>query len=464
MKKNTRTISGVTPIAVMSKPSGCPGNCVYCPKFEDVPRSYTPHSPAVMRAATRGYDAAEQVKLRLRILQDMGHPTDKVELIVMGGTFLSTPIDYQNEFIKACFDALNGTAAESLNSAQQINESASYRAVGLCIETRPDVCGREEIERMVSWGVTRVELGVQTIDDSIYQTIRRGHNIEAVVESTKMLRQAGLKVHYHWMPGLPGSTPEHDLAMTEELFKNPKFRPDGLKIYPTMVVEGTELEDWYRDGKYKPYSNADMTNLLARIKSTVPPYVRISRVLRDIPAEYITGGLKNSLRDNVQEQLKYAGLSCQCIRCREYGHRARRKLDIGKPFLKRREYEASGGTEIFLSFEDDYGTLFGLLRLRMQHGGPKVLSNGENKLALIRELHVFGSELLIGTQGDENSVQHKGLGRGLLKEAERIVFREYHLSRVGVLSGVGARAYYRSLGFKMVSGYMVKELTGRILN
>ncbi|MEL7562148.1 tRNA uridine(34) 5-carboxymethylaminomethyl modification radical SAM/GNAT enzyme Elp3 [Dehalogenimonas sp. 4OHTPN] len=456
MKKLTRTISGVTPVAVMSRPAPCPGQCVYCPDFKNTPRSYTPHSPAVIRAATCGYDAAEQVKLRLHILSKMEHPTDKIELIVMGGTFLATPAGYQESFIKDCFDALNSTISETLEQAQQINETASHRAVGLCIETRPDICGEEEIARMVGWGVTRVELGVQTLDDDVYRIVNRGHTAADVASATARLRRSGLKVHYHWMPGLPGSTPGNDLALTRELFDNPAYRPDGLKIYPTMVVDNTELQRWHLDGRYTPYPDEVMTDLIAEMKRLVPPYVRISRVLRDIPAEYITGGLKNSLRDGVQQRLSEQGASCLCIRCRELGHRQRRSLKSGLPSQRRLDYEASGGREIFLSFEDDNGTLYGLLRLRIQQGGP-ALFDGIGTSAMIRELHVYGQELEIGKR-DYASAQHRGFGRELVREAERIARDEFNSPVIIVLSGVGARAYYRDQGYGLESGYMVKLL------
>ncbi|KTB48577.1 elongator complex protein 3 [Dehalogenimonas alkenigignens] len=456
MKKLTRTISGVTPVAVMSRPAPCPGRCIYCPDFENTPRSYTPHSPAVIRAAASGYDAVAQTATRLRILADMGHPTDKIELIIMGGTFLSTPLDYQDSFIKGCFDALNNTKSETLEEAQHCNETAFHRAVGLCIETRPDVCDVGEIARMIGWGVTRVELGVQTLDEEVFRIVNRGHSTVDVVKATARLRQAGLKVHYHWMPGLPGSKPENDLALTRELFENPDFRPDGLKIYPTMVVENTELQRWHAEGRYEPYPDEVMTGLIAEMKKLVPPYVRISRVLRDIPAEYITGGLKNSMRDTVQQRLEEQGTSCRCIRCRELGHRQRLVVKAGLPSLRRLDYEASGGQEVFLSFEDDSDTLYGLLRLRVQQGAPAMLAGGDGVFPLIRELHVYGPELSLGKR-DTASAQHRGYGRELVREAEKIARDEFGASSLAVLSGVGARRYYHDLGYILDSSYMVKR-------
>jgi elongator complex protein 3 len=377
----------------------------------------------------------------------MGHPTDKVELIVMGGTFLACPIDYQYQFIKDCLDGLNGEESADLGEAKQINQTARHRCVGLCIETRPDWCRQEEIARMLEFGTTRVELGVQTLDDEIYKLVRRGHRVEDVVRATALLRQNGFKVHYHWMPGLPGSTPEKDLKLSKMLFDDSRFRPDGLKLYPTMVVEGTELERWYQEGRYQPYDTTTLVNLMIGIKSIVPKYVRISRVLRDIPPRFIAAGCKDSLRGVIKQRMKQRGIECRCIRCREYGHRLRDGWEIGEPQMVRMDYEASGGREIFLSFEDGAETIFGLLRMRIQ----------ENS-ALIRELHVYGPEVPLSEQRDK-AVQHKGLGKALLREAERIAGDEFGAKRIVILSGIGAREYYQTeFGYHLDGDYMVKDL------
>jgi elongator complex protein 3 len=489
LKKATRTISGVTPVAVMTRPGPCPGHCVYCPTFAATPQSYTPESPAVLRARECGYDAARQVRVRLDGLADMGHPVDKVELIIMGGTFLATPLEYQYAFVKACYDALNGTESPSLEEAKRLNETAASRCVGLCIETRPDYCARPEIERMLEFGATRVEIGVQTLDDGIFRLVNRGHGVREVIDATRLLKQHGLKVHYHWMPGLPGSNPDRDLEMSRRLFDDHDFRPDGLKIYPTMVVSGTELENWYRDGRYQPYDDSTMLDLVADIKAVVPPYVRISRVLRDIPAKFIVGGLKVSLRGPVKARMQERGLSCRCIRCREYGHRRRAGLMGGAPSLHRLDYDASGGREVFLSFDDESGTMFGLLRLRVQSESilairasrddqpgaiPSPLERkGEDEsearqdrhremtswqpAAVVRELHVYGSEVPLRQQ-DDSSAQHRGLGRALLREAERIARHEFGVRQLVVLSGVGAREYYRESGYTVAGHYMLKPL------
>jgi len=277
----------------MAKPFPCPGKCVYCPTSAEAPKSYTAESPAVLRARKCGFDARKQVELRLATLGDMGHALDKVELIIMGGTFLAYPVEYQYQFVKHCYDALNGVPSSSLEEAKELNEVAGHRCVGLCVETRPDFCGEEEMRRMLDFGATRVELGVQTLDDDIHRLTKRGHGVSEVISATRILRDYGLKVHYHWMPGLPGSSPEHDLELSQKLFEDVQFRPDGLKLYPTLVVVGSELYGWYRENRYRPYSDAEMIDLLAHIKTLVPKYVRISRLMRDIPSRFIIAGSKD---------------------------------------------------------------------------------------------------------------------------------------------------------------------------
>jgi elongator complex protein 3 len=447
LKKMSRTISGVTPVAVMAKPFPCPGKCVYCPTSPEAPKSYTIESPAVLRARKCGFDAGKQVELRLKTLGDMEHPLDKIELIVMGGTFLAYPTEYQYQFIKDCYDSLNAATSTTLEEAKESNETAGHRCVGLCIETRPDFCGEEEIKRMLDFGTTRVEIGVQTLDDDIHRMTKRGHGVAEVVSATRLLRDYGFKVHYHWMPGLPGSTPQHDLEMSRRLFGEEHFRPDGLKLYPTLVVAGSELESWYRDNRYQPYDDAAMIDLLVSIKASIPRYVRVSRLMRDIPGKFIIAGCRDpALRENIKKHMNNLGIKCRCIRCREYGHRLQNGWMIGQPELSRLDYDASGGKEVLLSFEDENETLFGLLRLR-----------ASGNMALIRELHVFGAEVPLG-QSREQAAQHKGLGEKLLCEAERIARQEFHLSRLHVLSGVGARDYYRPFGYRLQGAYMVKKV------
>jgi len=447
VKKMSRTISGVTPVAVMAKPFVCPSKCVYCPTSPDAPKSYTIESPAVLRARKCNFEPAKQVQLRLHALAEMGHALDKVELIVMGGTFLAYPREYQYQFIKDCYDALNDLSSDSLEEAKKLNESALCRCVGLCIETRPDFCGQEEVARMLDFGTTRVELGVQALDDELHQITRRGHGVREIIEATRLLRDHGFKVYYHWMPGLPGSTPGHDLEMSRSLFDDGYFRPDGLKLYPTLVIKGSELENWYRDGRYQPYSDEEMTDLLIKIKKLVPKYVRIPRLMRDIPSKFITAGCKDlALRGTIKKRMNEQGTQCRCTRCREYGHRLRDGWAIGQPYLTRLDYETHGGREIFLSYEDDNETLFGLLRLRIT-----------SSMAFIRELHVFGPEVPLG-QRAEQTAQHHGLGERLLVEAEELAREEFHSEKICILSGVGARNYYRPFGYKLEGAYMAKRL------
>jgi elongator complex protein 3 len=452
-------MSGVTPIAVMAKPHPCPGECIYCPSAEGAPKSYTPESPAVLRATRCGFDPFEQVLLRVRSLRDMGHPVDKVELIVMGGTFLACPIDYQYWFVKRCYDALNGAEAEDLAGARTLNETAPLRCVGLCVETRPDWCGESEVARLLDFGATRVELGVQTLDDGIHALTKRGHGVAEIVEATARLRRYGFKVYYHWMPGLPGSTPDLDMALTARLFDEPQFRPDGLKLYPTVVVQGSSLAQWYAEGRYRPGSTLEMRDLLIRMKLLVPPYVRIARLMRDIPRTYIIAGCDDlALRDTVRARMKELGETCKCIRCREFGHRLRDGRKVGEPALRELSYDVTGGTEVMLSYEDDDGTLFGLLRLSLIDGGPADPDGGA-RTATVRELHVFGQEVALGERSG-SAAQHRGLGGALLQEAERIAACRYGARELRVLSGVGVRQYYRNFGYALYGYYMVKRLPG----
>jgi elongator complex protein 3 len=305
---------------------------------------------------------------------------------------------------------------------------------------------------MLEFGATRVELGVQTLDDDIYRLVGRGHCVSDVAMATALLKKYGLKVYYHWMPGLPGSSLEYDLEMTRLLFDDERFKPDGLKLYPMLVVAGTEIERWHAEGRYSPYTMDELTALLAGIKTTVPRYVRIPRVMRDIPTKFIIAGCRDlALRSNVKDAMKTRGQQCECTRCREYGHRRRDGWQIGQPSLHRYEYTASGGREIFLSYEDAGGTLFGLLRLR--------ISPGDIYPAIVREIHIFGSEVPLGDQ-DDLAAQHKGLGSQLLKEAERIARDENSIHKIAVISGVGARDYFRNVGgYELEGHYMTKELT-----
>ena len=454
-KRKVRTLSGIASITVLTKNWGCPGKCAYCPTEKDMPKSYLSNEPAVMRAIANKFDPAKQTRARLDSLKAQGHATDKIEIIVIGGTWSAIPRDYQEWYIKKLYEALNGRSAHSLKAAQAYNARyAKHKLVGLTLETRPDWVTEEEIKKMREYGCTRVELGVQSLYDDVLDISNRGHHIEQTARATKMLKNAGFKINYHMMLNLLGSNPKKDIAMFKELFLNPDFRPDMLKIYPCMVIKGTKLYDWWKQDKYKPYTDRQLINIIKKAKQYVPEYCRIVRVIRDIPAESIEAGSKASnLRQTIHEEMKREGLKCRCIRCREIGNI---KLETRNIKLKRMDYEASGGREIFLSFEDTkHDKLAALLRLRLC---LESRSLNIEKTAIIRELHTYGEAVTLFIDRDSKHTQHRGLGKLLVKEAERIAQKEFGARRIAVISGVGVRGYYAKLGYKLRDTYMVKNL------
>lgn len=433
IRKPTKTISGITPVAVMLPPRKCKhGNCIYCPSL-NVPQSYTPKSPVVMRAREVDYDSYKQVQARLKAFEAMNHPTEKVEIIIMGGTFLEYPKKFQYNFINGIYDGLNKKKSKSLGEAKKINESAKQRCVALCIETRPDVCVKF-ISRLREFGCTRVELGVQIIDDKIYKLIKRGHSVQDVADATKSLKDAGFKVGYHIMPGLPGSNPKKDLELFKKIFSDERFKPDQLKIYPCQVIPGSELEKLYFSGKYKPYSKEQIEKVLIDMMKLVPRYCRVMRVMREIPPEYLTAGtLRIDLRREIEEEMRKKGINLKEIRYREVGFAGK---DIGKDLrLKITKYRASEGDEFFLEIINSEDILFGLLRLRVI-----------NDKARIRELHVYGQALKLGEKGILG--QHTGLGKELMQEAEKIAKKE-KCEKIEVISGVGVRGYYKKRGYTL---------------
>jgi len=450
VRKPSKTLAGVTPIAVMIKPRKCKhGTCLYCPSL-DVPQSYTPLSPPVIRAKMLNYDARKQIEARLKAFKLMNHPTDKIEIIVMGGTFLSYPLNYQYKFIKEIYDALNEKKSKNLEQAKTKNEKVKHRCVALCIETRPDVCNNKEIARMLEFGCTRVELGVQCLDNKIYKRINRGHKVEDVVRATKLLKNSGFKVGYHIMPGLPGSNPNKDLSMFKEIFQDNRFKPDQLKIYPCQVIKGSRLEKLYKQRKYKPYNKEQIEKLLIKMLQIVPEYCRVMRIMREIPPVFLIAGTERiDLRKDVEAYLKDEKIKLKEIRFREIGFNLRDKLKnqvINKKIkLKILNYKASKGSEFFIEAVNNQNILFGLLRLRIT--GNK---------AFIRELHVYGKTLRIGEK-DKESFQHRGLGKKLMKEAEKII-KNLGIRKLFVISGVGVREYYRKLGYKLEKEYMAKYI------
>ena len=463
-RKTVRTISGVAVVALMAKPHECPGKCIYCPRGENAPQSYTGLEPATLRAKRLNYDAYEQVFDRLSTLEAIGHSVEKVEIIIMGGTFLATPIDYQRKFVAKIYKALNDYGNRiydntdiPLEDAIRENETAKVRCVGLTIETRPDFSKEKHVDIMLDYGTTRVELGVQTLDDNVYKMVRRGHTIKDVIEATRILKDSGLKVCYHMMPGLFKDIDE-DLEMFKELFENPDFRPDMLKIYPTLVLEGTELYELWKRGKFKTYNDEEALELITKIKKILPRYVRVMRIQRDIPSQLIVAGPKKSnLGELVMKRMKELGIRCNCIRCREIGHliyKENYELDFKKLHINVIEYEASKGTEFFLEVTDGYA-LIAYLRLRF----PSEFAHRkeiDSKTAIVRELKVVGESIPIGKY-KEDAFQHKGFGKILMKKAEEIA-RENGYKKIVVTSAIGTREYYKKLGYKRIGFYMGKIL------
>ena len=490
LTKPVRSISGVAPIAVMTKPFLCPhGKCSYCPGginsvFGNVPQSYTGKEPATRRAIRNKYDAYLQVMNRLEQFIVSGHNPEKIELIVMGGTFPSFPMKYQEEFIKDSFKAMNDFSylfyknifdivkfkdffelpgdienkertkriqdkllklknkKLKLETAQKKNETSKIRDVALCIETRPDYCYEKHINEMLRLGTTRVELGVQTVYDKILKKIKRGHLVKDTIKATQLLKDSFLKVGYHMMPGLPDVSREMDLNSLNKMIKNPDFKPDALKIYPCMVMKGTELYKKYKEKKFRPLSTKQAADLIAEFKKNVPEYMRIMRVQRDIPTFMTEEGVdKTNLRQYIEKITKNKKIKCRCIRCREPKNKA---IDFENIKIKKYFYEASNGMEVFISAEDAKNDILaGFCRLRKPYRPFR--KEITKKSVGIRELHVYGEAIGLGKKG---KVQHRGLGRKLLKEAEKISKEKFSAKKILVISGVGARRYFAQLRYE----------------
>lgn len=463
--REIRTLSGVAPVAVLTKPYPCPGKCAFCPNEKEMPKSYLSNEPAVMRAIGTDFDPYRQVRARIDALTMTGHNTDKIELIIMGGTWSYFNARYQNWFIKKCFEAMNNSrkSQADLTDVMKKNEKAKHRCVGLTLETRPDYINLKEIKRMRQLGCTKVELGIQAIDDDILKLNKRGNTVRQIIDATKLLKDAGFKIVYHIMPNLPGSSPAKDVKMYKELFSNPNFQPDMVKIYPCVVTKNSEIYRWFKKGTYKPYSDKQLFNVLLKIKEATPPYVRIIRLIRDIPSQsIIAGGKISNLRQNLQKELMLAGKKCKCIRCREIKNI---NSKINNQELKIREYNASGGIEYFLSFEDtEEDKLLAFLRLRvggikppnppLRRGGIFNIFPELKNCAIIREVHTYGELAPVNIKG---KVQHLGFGKKLIKEAENIALKNGY-KKIAVIAAVGTRGYYRKLGYKLRGDYMTKTL------
>lgn len=470
IKTKIRSISGVVPLTLFTKGVACPFNCTYCPSEPNMPKSYLSDEPAVMRAIRNNFEPFRQIESRLIMFALSNHSIDKVEIIIKGGTFSFLPRRYRTFFLKKIFEGCNtdtitmlklGTknhlSSLTLEKAQEQNETAPSRIIGINIETRPDYIDPKEIRYLRKLGVTHVELGVQTLSDKIYTKIKRGHTINAVVQATRLLKDSGFKIGYHLMLNLPGSTPNTDALMLRQAFFDTRFQPDHLKLYPTTVTKFSKLADWYKTGEYKPYSLPELIKTITTFKKeVVPPWVRIGRLTRDITTTMMDAQLfPPNLRELVQKEMREHYIHCQCIRCRE--------IQLEKPIfpLSTRiiTYDSAGGKEFFIEKIDSEQKCMGFIRLRF----PSYLFDKKMKplfpalqdSAVIRELHVYGRAMEIG-ESDINATQHKGLGEELLALAEETTKKE-GLKKLAVISGVGVRGYYRKRGYELENTYMLKK-------
>lgn len=449
LKKPVKTGSGVAVVALMPKPYACPhGRCTYCPGGVGsyTPNSYTGAEPVALNAINSMYDPVQQITSKIDHLVAYGHSPDKMELVIVGGTFMFMPTVYRKNFVKSCYDALNGESSDALESAQRLNEEAAIRNVGFTVETKPDYCKEHHVNEMLMYGVTRVEIGVQTLRERAYRVTNRGHTFQDVIESFRAARDAGLKIVAHMMPGLPTVTPAEDKDDFARLFDDEQLRPDMLKIYPTLVLPNTPLYDLYAAGEYTPYDTATALDVLATAKARFPEWVRVMRIQREIPpAKIVAGPKEGNLRQLIHQEMARRHTVCQCIRCRE---------PRGQPselHLSRIDYDASSGREFFISYVDKNNRIYGFIRLRVPQKG----SGPVRDAALIRELHVYGKALGLGRRG---GIQHTGLGRRLLAEAEQVARQEACADMMLVTSAVGTREYYRRSGYSLYGPYMAKTL------
>ncbi len=461
--RKMRSLSGITSITVITSPDPkwasqkgltCPGNCIYCPQEAKMPKSYLANEPACMRAELTQFDPYRQVKTRIESLKATGHSTDKIELIVLGGTWSIYPKKYQSWFIQRCLDAANQKNSKNLKIAQKLNEKSKNRIIGITLETRPDYVTKQEIKRMRELGCTRIELGVQSVYNEVLKYNKRMHDINATIEATKLLKNAGFKITYHIMLNLPGSTLKKDEKMFDRLFCDPDFCPDQLKIYPCVVLKTAPLYKLWKAGKYKPYSKKQLVDLLIKVKQKIPYYVRIIRVIRDIPAQSIVAGNKMSnLREVIYEEMKKNSNNCKCIRCREPKGKSASNLK-----LFRQDYNASDGKEIFLSYEDSKRkNIYAFLRLRITNNWSILEIKNS---AIIRELHTYGEVAQIKKKKSKELklIQHQGLGRKLMARAEEIAKKEFNYKKISVIAGLGVRGYYRKLNYRLIIDYMLKLL------
>ncbi|OXU25820.1 elongator complex protein 3 isoform X1 [Nasonia vitripennis] len=468
--KPIRTASGIAVVAVMCKPHRCPhinmtGNiCVYCPggpdsDFEYSTQSYTGYEPTSMRAIRARYDPFLQTRHRVEQLKQLGHSVDKVEFIVMGGTFMSLPEDYRDYFIRNLHDALSGHVSNNVAEAVKYSERSRTKCIGITIETRPDYCLKKHLSDMLNYGCTRLEIGVQSVYEDVARDTNRGHTVRAVCESFQLSKDAGFKVIAHMMPDLPNVDIERDIEQFIEFFENPAFRADGLKIYPTLVIRGTGLYELWKTGRYKSYPPSVLVDLIARVLALIPPWTRVYRVQRDIPMPLVSSGVEHgNLRELALERMKDLGVTCRDVRTREVGiQEIHNKVQPNEVELIRRDYVANNGWETFLSYEDPLqDILVGLLRLR-KCSNDTFRAELKEKCSIVRELHVYGSVVPVNAR-DPTKFQHQGFGMLLMEEAERIAREEHGSKKIAVISGVGTRNYYRKMGYELDGPYMSKSL------
>lgn len=457
-KRKVRTLSGVSVITVLTKPYPCPGECVFCPTEPGMPKSYLSNEPGAMRAVLDDFHPKDQVETRLKSLKAQGHEVDKIEMIVLGGTFSAYNKRYQTDYVRALYNACNEKKGRSLEEAQVINESSKTRIIGLSLETRPDHINEEEIIRMRNLGCTKVQMGVQHTDNAILRLNKRGECIEDTVHAMRLLKDAGFKVATHLMPNLPGSTPEKDIEMLKEFFTDPRFKPDHLKLYPCVVTPYAELEKWAEEGRYESYSDETLMRILIEMKKIIPEYVRIERLFRDIPGESILqGSQKTNMRQLLHDMMKKEAVRCHCIRCREIKNQS---YDPNQTEFRVLEYDSSEGKEFFMSFNHREGDkLCALLRLRY----PSQALKGEKHFikelegaAIIREVHTYGAQISIGKRSNSAS-QHAGLGRRLLEKAEEQAKKD-GFRKIAVIAGIGTRNYYRKWSYELEGTYMTKAI------
>ena len=461
MVKRVRTQSGVAPFAVMMKPYPCPGRCVYCVEEPGLPKSYMADEPASARALSNNFDPIKQIESRLTHMKLTGHNPQKLQIIVVGGTFSAYEHDYKISFLKGIFDACNGFVAENIAEAQRANEQATHRVVGLSIETRPDWISDEEIKLLRMCGVTKVQLGVQSLSEEVNNKSARGHDLEAVIKATRNLRNAGFKINYHFMLNLPGSNPEKDILMFRQLFDDKNYRPDSVKVYPCVVIPNTPLYNLFKKGLYKSYEPDILAETLVTIKTIVPSYCRIDRLARDITKNYTaSGNLSTNLRELITQKMTQRNLFCICIRCREV--KQQHISSTQELTLEISKYEAAHGDEYLITYNNNK-LLFALLRLRIPHQKyrQEQLFSELNNASLIRELQVFGRQTQISKE-PVHAVQHRSLGTRLMREAEDLT-QKLGLSKIAVISGIGVRPYYRKLGYELEGDYMIKNLSREIL-